>query len=233
MNSFSPDEQQDRQLGRRLTARRNDRRPSSHDPADHAVHDAEQIVGEAWVEVLLWHRHQARAASHIATMHCEDAQRRLSAMLLGRAPTGISAAHADLEAALAAARQAVRTYEQAHQGLVGQLESSAFCDGAPTSSPAPVASHFGTAAYWSAAPAARQSARTTPEHKRHPLRTRFWSQASLRSCCDFGVVHGTLYVIRCAFSGPVLGIIGRKQAIDIDAGRRLTRPCSSHVILRR
>lgn len=126
MNSFSPDEQRSRRLGRWLTARRNDPRPSPHDPADHAVHDAEQIVGEAWVEILFWHRQEARAAAHTASTHCEDVQRRLFAMLLGRAPTGISAAHADLEAALAAARQAVRTYEQAHQGLILQLELQAW-----------------------------------------------------------------------------------------------------------
>ena len=124
LSSFSPEEQWDGHIDRRAAGRPNDPKPFPHDPGpvDHVVRDAEEIVGEAWVEMLFWHRDRACAAAQTASEHCEDVRRRLSAMLLERAPTGVSAVQADLDAALAAARQAVRIYEQASQALVLQLE---------------------------------------------------------------------------------------------------------------
>jgi hypothetical protein len=97
-------------------------RPPPQDPSGHAVHDAEKIAGDAWVQVLVSNLGRARAAAQSASAHCDEARRRLSAALLGLALTGIAAAYADLEAALAAARRAVSSYEQAHESLILELE---------------------------------------------------------------------------------------------------------------
>jgi len=118
MDTSSPDEHK----GRRLAAPVTDLRPLPQDPSGHAIHDAEKIVGDAWVQVLVSNRRRARSAAQSASARCDDARRRLSAALLGLAPTGIAAAYADLEAALAATRRAVRSYEQAHESLILELE---------------------------------------------------------------------------------------------------------------
>lgn len=122
MDTSSPGGYRDRAVGRRLASRVTDPRPPPQDPSDHAVHDAEQIVCDAWVQVLVEHRDRAQAAMQAASVHCDAARRRLSETLVARAPGGIAAAHADLENALAAERRASRSYEQSHEGLVLELD---------------------------------------------------------------------------------------------------------------
>jgi hypothetical protein len=86
------------------------------------VHAAEQIVGDAWVRALIAHRDQARDALRMASECCAEARRELSAALTERSPRSIAMAHAGLEAALAAARSASSSSEQAHEVLVRELD---------------------------------------------------------------------------------------------------------------
>ncbi|GAA2051966.1 hypothetical protein GCM10009839_69000 [Catenulispora yoronensis] len=115
-------EDRDHAVGRRLASRVTDPRPPPPDPADHAVHDAEQIVGDAWIQVLVTHRDQTNAALVAATARCDGTRRQLAQTLAERAPHPIAAAHTALEEALAAQRTAARSYEQAHEGLVLELD---------------------------------------------------------------------------------------------------------------
>jgi hypothetical protein len=126
MGTSSPGEHLDRAIRHRLASRASSPKPPPPDPSDHAVHDAEQIVSDSWVQVLIEHKDQAHAALNVTSARCDDARRHLSAVLLERVPKDIVEAHTQLEAALAAVRQASHSYELAHTGLVLELDRLAW-----------------------------------------------------------------------------------------------------------
>ncbi|MBS2536166.1 hypothetical protein KGQ20_25715 [Catenulispora sp. NF23] len=122
MDSTPPGENRDYAVGRGLAAGGTDPGPLPPDPADQAVDEAEQIVCDAWVQLLVADRDQAHAAMLAAAAHCEAARSSLARILVGRAPNPIAVAHAALEEALAAGRQAARSYQQAQEGLMLELD---------------------------------------------------------------------------------------------------------------
>jgi hypothetical protein len=121
MDTTPPGEDRDHAVGR-LASCGTDPGPLPANPAEHAVHDAEQIVCDAWVQVLVAHRDQAHAALLWASVRCDDARRRLARTLTQRAPNPIATAQLALEEALTAGRQAARSYERAQEGLVLELD---------------------------------------------------------------------------------------------------------------
>ena len=122
MDTSSRGNHRDRKAARRSTPRESDRSPSPSDLADHAVAAAEEIVCDAWVQMLLEHRDRAQLAMEAASMRCDDARRTLAAALHERAPARIASAHADLEEALTTARLTSHACEQAREGLALQLD---------------------------------------------------------------------------------------------------------------
>jgi len=86
------------------------------------VREAEQVVCDAWIQALAAHRDQAHATMLTAAARCDDARRSLARALAERAPNPIATAQAAMEEALAAGRQAARSYEQAQGGLARELD---------------------------------------------------------------------------------------------------------------
>jgi hypothetical protein len=122
MDTTPPGEDRDHTVDRRLASRVTDPRRPPPDPAHQAVYDAEQIVCDAWVQALVAHRDQAHAAMLVAAAHCDDARRSLDRTLAERAANPIATAHAAFEEALAVGRQAARSYQQAQEGLMLELD---------------------------------------------------------------------------------------------------------------
>ena len=91
-------------------------------PGDQAVDAAQDIIADAWVQVLIEHRDHRLAEAHTADARCETARRTLAAALLGRQPGRIADAHAGLEEVLSAARAAHGLHANAHQGLAQELD---------------------------------------------------------------------------------------------------------------
>jgi hypothetical protein len=122
MDTTPPGENRDHKISHRPASSLTDPKRPPPDPADRAVHDAAQIMSDAWVQVLVAHRDQAHATMLTAAAHCDDARRSLARTLVERAPNPIATAHAALEEAQAGRWQAARSYEQAQEGLVLELD---------------------------------------------------------------------------------------------------------------
>ena len=84
--------------------------------------DAENILAEAWVRLLIGVRDRRQAKARGAAVQCERARRELDAALAQRAPGPIAAAHADLEQTLLAADAAHDLYAQARRRVDVELE---------------------------------------------------------------------------------------------------------------
>lgn len=88
--------------------------------------DAEDIVFDAWVTMLMEHRDRMRNEVRAALTHCETIQRVLGAALVERRPEGIAVAQADLECALSTARAAEQFHALACQALTLALDRLAW-----------------------------------------------------------------------------------------------------------
>jgi len=86
------------------------------------VADAEGVLAEAWVQVLIEARDRSQAKARGADIRCQKAQRALDAALVRREPGPIAAAHADLEQTLLAADVAHDLYAWADHRLATALE---------------------------------------------------------------------------------------------------------------
>lgn len=84
--------------------------------------DAEDVLAEAWVHVLIEVRDRRQAKARGAAVRCERARRALDAALVLRDPDPIAAAHADLEQTLLAAGAAHDLYAQAHHRVNAEVE---------------------------------------------------------------------------------------------------------------
>lgn len=122
MDTTPPGENRDHTDSHHPASRVTDPRQPPPDFADQAVHDAEQILCDAWIQVLVAHRDQAHATMLAAAAHCDDARRSLARTLAERAPNPIATAHAALEEALDAGRHATRSYQQAQEGLMLEVD---------------------------------------------------------------------------------------------------------------
>jgi hypothetical protein len=122
MDNSSCGSHRDRETARRTTPPTPATTSSPSDLADHAVAAAEEVVCDAWVQMLVECRDQAEATMKAASVRCDDARRTLATALVERAPAGIASAHADLEQALATARSTSRACEQARAGIALELD---------------------------------------------------------------------------------------------------------------
>jgi len=91
-------------------------------PADQIVADAEDVLADAWLHVLIELRDRSQAKARGADVRCERARRALDAALVRREPGPIAAAHADVEQTLMAAGAAHDRLAQAEHGLTTELE---------------------------------------------------------------------------------------------------------------
>jgi hypothetical protein len=86
------------------------------------VHDAERILGDAWVQVMVELRDSAAAEAHAAFVRCGTSREQLAAAQIAGDPRRIAAAHTDLEQALSAAKDAVSAHAHACQALTSELD---------------------------------------------------------------------------------------------------------------
>lgn len=89
--------------------------------ADGVVTYAEDVVRDAWLRALRGECDYTGAEMQAASVRCDIARRNLAAALLGRDPTAIAAAYADLEGRLVSARIAARAFGQAREALEREL----------------------------------------------------------------------------------------------------------------
>jgi len=119
MNTPSRRKRRNRLVGRAAAATHPAPDPA---PGDQVLATAQDIVADAWVQVLIEHRDLRRAEAQAADARCDTARRTLAAALLERRPGQIAAAHAGLEEVLSTARTAHRLHANAHQGLAQELD---------------------------------------------------------------------------------------------------------------
>ncbi|MEY9857832.1 ribosomal protein S18 acetylase RimI-like enzyme [Catenulispora sp. GAS73] len=91
-------------------------------PGDQIVADAEDVLADAWVQVLIEVRDRSQTKARGADVRCQRAQRALDAALALRQPGPIAAAHADLEQTLLAADVAHDLYARADHRLAAEVE---------------------------------------------------------------------------------------------------------------